>query len=76
MNLKAKQVSYQGQLRDNKGLVPYRSTLMAILVIQLAYFSYEISLGLNKECIYNYNGSQYIETYSYIEMCPLFIEVK
>lgn len=76
MKLKDKQVSEQGQARDNKGLAPSRFILIGMLGVQLAYFSYEIDLGLMKECIYNYNGTSYIVDLTYIEMCPLFIEVE
>lgn len=56
-------------------------TLSLILLISglsyagTAYFKYERTTGMTKQCVYDYLGSKYTITISNIKLCPLSIKV-
>ncbi|WP_299081648.1 hypothetical protein [uncultured Paraglaciecola sp.] len=45
------------------------------LTIALALFSYEKNTGMNKQCVYNHLGSEYVLIMPLLTICPLTIEV-
>jgi hypothetical protein len=40
-----------------------------------AFFKYERTTGMTKQCVYDYLGSEYTITLRCIDLCPLTIEV-
>jgi len=55
--------------------------LFAFLLLPLtasagtAFFQYEITTGMTKQCVYDYMGSTYTITISAVKLCPLTINV-
>jgi len=41
----------------------------------LAWFQYEITTGMTKQCVYSYLGSTYTITVGLLEFCPLSINI-
>lgn len=58
-------------------------TAIAILLLGAAYtasagiafFQYEYTTGMTKQCVYDYLGSKYTLTLSSVSLCPLTLEV-
>ncbi len=40
-----------------------------------AFFKYERTTGMTKQCVYDYLGSEYTITVSSVALCPLSIQV-
>ena len=40
-----------------------------------AYFKYERTTGMTKQCVYEYLGNEYTKTIRATELCPLSIQV-
>lgn len=40
-----------------------------------AFFKYERTTGMTKQCVYDYLGSEYVITLQSIQLCPLSIQV-
>lgn len=53
--------------------------LLAVSFVALAggtaFFKYERTTGMTKQCVYDYLGSEYTITLSSIDLCPVTIEV-
>jgi len=41
----------------------------------MAFFQYERTTGMTKQCVYDYLGSEYTITISAISLCPLTIQI-
>lgn len=46
-----------------------------MILILLAFFSYEVDTGLTKQCVYEASGSEYTMTVRSYQQCPLTMEI-
>lgn len=73
-------VAVQGDLHHGEEIM--RSLLTIVLLLTsaaafagTAFFKYERTTGMTKQCVYDYLGSEYTITLRSIDLCPLTIEV-
>lgn len=50
-------------------------TMSVSALAATAYFKYERTTGMTKQCVYDYLGNEYTKTIRATELCPLTIQV-
>ena len=56
-------------------LIALTASVSALAQNRTAFFKYERTTGMTKQCVYDYLGNEYTRTMRATDLCPLSIRV-